>query len=318
MAIYTDLLKRLAEISMGQDPSTVKGGLDPDTPTSADASYAQLTGTAHVGIDFKADKGEPVYAPFDAKAWVGKQAGGTWANGTKYEAAEYLLLTDANGYGLGLYHLDTITARSGSVKAGQQVGTVGAKGKATGPHLHAQVFKDKVYYDVYWYLFNQDKKADVSVDSTYKDAVKAEDGFYDWPNTDKWEKDISPKRFRVTTSWQKLNIRKSPGTDKELVGAIDDKSIISIDKLCTLPDKQVWGRLAKSPWNWVCLERGTVNAVEVKGWPERLTTGYYTVRKTATDTKTQKGAFTILANAKRMAAANKGYKVYSPEGFEVN
>ena len=191
MQIYADILKRQATITASQTPSSVPGGLDPRTPTGI-GSY--VPGMVHVGIDFKAKIGDPVYAPYDAKAWVGKQAGGKWPSGKSYGAAEYLLLTDAEGFGLGLYHLDTIEVRSGAVKAGQRIGTAGAKGKATGPHLHAQVFKDGACYDVYWYLFNKNKPA----------------AYRDWANTDEWEKTIAPKRMQVTTpNAMNLRIRRS-------------------------------------------------------------------------------------------------------------
>ena len=44
--------------------------------------------------------------------------------------------------------------------------------------------------------------------------------------------------------------------------------------------------------------------------PEKLTEGYYRVRKTWADSKTQKGAYKILSNAKRCADSNPGYSVF--------
>ena len=152
MQIYADILKRNATITASQTPSTVAGGLDPRTPTGIGA---YVPGMVHVGIDLDGKIGDPVYAPYDARVWIGTQPGGKWPNGTTYPAAEYLLLTDADGYGLGLYHMDKIEVRSGSVKAGQRIGTIGTKGKSTGPHLHAQVYKAGVCIDAYWYLINK-------------------------------------------------------------------------------------------------------------------------------------------------------------------
>lgn len=43
----------------------------------------------------------------------------------------------------------------------------------------------------------------------------------------------------------------------------------------------------------------------------------YRVRKTWTDSKSQKGAFSVLANAKKCASSNKGYSVFDENGKKV-
>lgn len=43
----------------------------------------------------------------------------------------------------------------------------------------------------------------------------------------------------------------------------------------------------------------------------------YRVRKTWTDSKSQKGAFSVLANAKKCAESNKGYSVFDKDGRKV-
>lgn len=55
----------------------------------------------------------------------------------------------------------------------------------------------------------------------------------------------------------------------------------------------------------------------VSTYPEKLTTGYYRVRKTWGDKKSQLGAYRILANAKAKADANIGYFVFSDDGKVV-
>ena len=52
-------------------------------------------------------------------------------------------------------------------------------------------------------------------------------------------------------------------------------------------------------------------------YPEKLTTGYYRVRKTWADSKSQLGAYRILANAKAKADANAGYSVFADDGKVV-
>ena len=52
-------------------------------------------------------------------------------------------------------------------------------------------------------------------------------------------------------------------------------------------------------------------------YPEKLTTGYYRVRKSWADSKSQLGAYRILANAKAKADANSGYSVFADDGKVV-
>lgn len=50
---------------------------------------------------------------------------------------------------------------------------------------------------------------------------------------------------------------------------------------------------------------------------EKLTSGYYRVRKAWSDSKSQVGAYRILANAKKAADANPGYSVFDPAGKAI-
>lgn len=50
---------------------------------------------------------------------------------------------------------------------------------------------------------------------------------------------------------------------------------------------------------------------------ERLTSGFYRVRLTWADAKSQKGAYRILSNAKKTADANPSYSVFDPDGQPV-
>ena len=52
-------------------------------------------------------------------------------------------------------------------------------------------------------------------------------------------------------------------------------------------------------------------------YPEKLTSGYYRVRKSWGDKKSQLGAYRVLANAKAKADANAGYSVFSDDGKVV-
>ena len=52
-------------------------------------------------------------------------------------------------------------------------------------------------------------------------------------------------------------------------------------------------------------------------YPEKLTAGYYRVRKAWSDSKSQKGAYKILSNAKKCADANPGYSVFDNNGVNI-
>jgi murein DD-endopeptidase MepM/ murein hydrolase activator NlpD len=82
----------------------------------------------HSGIDFSADLGTPVVAANRGRV----------ALVAEFFFAGRLIVLD---HGLGLYtlyyHLDGISVSEGAlVERGQTIGTVGATGRATGPHLH--------------------------------------------------------------------------------------------------------------------------------------------------------------------------------------
>ena len=51
--------------------------------------------------------------------------------------------------------------------------------------------------------------------------------------------------------------------------------------------------------------------------PERLTSGYYRVRKTWADKKSQLGAYRVLSNAKNKADKNPGFFVFTDDGLAI-
>jgi murein DD-endopeptidase MepM/ murein hydrolase activator NlpD len=82
----------------------------------------------HAGLDFSAAAGTPVVAVNDGRV----------ALVAEYFFPGRLVVLD---HGLGLYtlyfHLDEISVKDGDrITRGQPIGTVGATGRATGPHLH--------------------------------------------------------------------------------------------------------------------------------------------------------------------------------------
>ncbi len=104
----------------------------------------------HTGIDLSARPGTPVYATGDG---VVKKAG---RSGDGYGGYGIVVMVD-HGFGIQtLYaHLNSCTVRKGQkVKRGEQVGTVGSTGMASGPHLHYEVVVGGKKVDPVYYFFN--------------------------------------------------------------------------------------------------------------------------------------------------------------------
>ena len=82
----------------------------------------------HTGLDLVAPSGTPIYAAADGKI-VHAGPGGSYGNETEIQHA---------GGVISLYaHQTSIKVSVGqTVKRGDQIGTVGATGNVTGPHLH--------------------------------------------------------------------------------------------------------------------------------------------------------------------------------------
>ena len=64
-------------------------------------------------------------------------------------------------------------------------------------------------------------------------------------------------------------------------------------------------------------EAPEAEATPTTEYPEKLTTGYYRVRKEWKDSKSQVGAYRVLANAKAAADKNPGTFVFSNDGIAI-
>lgn len=86
----------------------------------------------HEGVDIATAMGTPVRAAADGKVINLQQL--------QYGYGWYLVIDHGNGMKSLYAHLSGFNVKVGdTVKKGQQVGAVGATGKATGPHLHFEV-----------------------------------------------------------------------------------------------------------------------------------------------------------------------------------
>ena len=95
----------------------------------------------HLGIDYAAPTGTPVYATGDG---VVSKVGYTSANGN------YVFLEHDRVYKtkyLHLYKIDPAVKKGTTVKQGQRIGSVGMTGHATGPHLHYEFLVNGEHQD---------------------------------------------------------------------------------------------------------------------------------------------------------------------------
>lgn len=87
----------------------------------------------HSGVDFLAAKGTPVSAAATGTVVATGPYGGGWG--------KVVVIEHSRGVRTMYAHLSRIAVRRGQlVTAGARVGRVGATGRATGPHLHFEVF----------------------------------------------------------------------------------------------------------------------------------------------------------------------------------
>ncbi|SFG97667.1 BlaR1 peptidase M56 [Duganella sp. CF458] len=96
------------------------------------------TGRRHGGMDFAARTGTPIVAPADGiivastSNYMGEEKWG-----------ELVAIEHANGLRSLYAHMDKRLVKEGErVVAGQAIGTSGASGKVTGPHLHMEVSRN--------------------------------------------------------------------------------------------------------------------------------------------------------------------------------
>ena len=90
----------------------------------------------HQGIDFAGSLGDPVFASQDGLVLIAND----YSLNSRY--GNTILIDHGHGYQTLYAHLDAFSVQSGDkVRAGQQIGAVGASGFATGPHLHFELLQ---------------------------------------------------------------------------------------------------------------------------------------------------------------------------------
>ncbi len=118
----------------------------------------------HLGLDFGAKRGTPLYAI--AK---GKVIYAGWMRGY----GKVVKIKHRGGY-VSLYaHMSRIKTRVGRyVKQGQVIGTVGSTGRSTGPHLHLGIYHNSRALNPLKLLKKKGKYVNVKITTKYKSMEK--------------------------------------------------------------------------------------------------------------------------------------------------
>ena len=150
LATYTVEAVSRSEVSKGAAqsingiPVDTEKMLWPTTATRISSPYGKRGRGFHTGVDIDGDTGDPVYA-----AWAGKVVSAGWSGGY----GNCVDIEHADGSVTRYAHMHSIMTTVGTiVNHGDQIGTVGATGNASGDHLHFEVRKGKATYNPLDYI----------------------------------------------------------------------------------------------------------------------------------------------------------------------
>ncbi len=114
-------------------PPLQKGSLTSGYGTRTDPFTKKKT--FHGGLDIASSKGSPVYASADGEVIFSDKKGGY---------GKLIIIKHIMGFETRYGHLDEFKVKEGElVKRGDLIGKVGSTGRATGPHLHFEVIRNK-------------------------------------------------------------------------------------------------------------------------------------------------------------------------------
>jgi murein DD-endopeptidase MepM/ murein hydrolase activator NlpD len=114
-----------------------------NTNATAPVAVPQQRYRAHMGIDYAAPIGTPIFSVANGKV-VHLGYNGAFGN--------LIILEHDGGYRTYYAHLSNYNvelALGNEVRRGLEIGYVGSTGRSTGPHLHFELRKDGVYIDPY-------------------------------------------------------------------------------------------------------------------------------------------------------------------------
>ncbi|MEW5851120.1 MAG: M23 family metallopeptidase [Myxococcota bacterium] len=122
-----------------------RGSFLPPVPTEVTArygTYRTINGKAksrHMGLDLGGRRGDPVFAANDGKVVMARNC---------FYSGNTVVLDHGMQIHTLYFHLTNIHVKVGQVlKRGALLGTVGATGRVTGPHLHFGVKMNRLYVD---------------------------------------------------------------------------------------------------------------------------------------------------------------------------
>ena len=88
--------------------------------------------SVHLALDMNGKTGDPIIAPLKGRVVL---------TGDFFYTGNTIILSHGEGLYTSYAHMDEITADLGKIiQQGNQIGTVGATGRVTGPHLHWTVY----------------------------------------------------------------------------------------------------------------------------------------------------------------------------------
>ena len=103
----------------------------PSGYVSSTFGYRSFDDSFHMGIDFAAPTGTPVYAVASGTVIISGYSG---------SAGNWVVIAHGNGWVTKYMHASALYVSAGqSVSAGQVIMAVGSTGNSTGPHLHFQI-----------------------------------------------------------------------------------------------------------------------------------------------------------------------------------
>lgn len=137
---YRRISRGVGNVPVSRKKSTK---ISANTNATAPATTPQQRYRAHMGIDYAAPIGTPVFSVANGKV-VHLGFSGAFGN--------LIILEHQGGYRTYYAHLSNYNVElevGNEVRRGFEIGNVGITGRSTGPHLHFELRKDGVYVDPY-------------------------------------------------------------------------------------------------------------------------------------------------------------------------
>ena len=125
--------QRVELVKRDEHSSKFRLPLDKADVTANFGQTGKLWPKTHLGVDFRGQIGDPIYASSDGKVLLARAEG---------HYGKRVVIQHKDGIITTYSHMNSISVSArDTVKAGNIIGTVGSTGKSTGPHLHFELIK---------------------------------------------------------------------------------------------------------------------------------------------------------------------------------